>query len=159
MANNALLRSIAMSSALLIYTASCAPSTPPPAQEPEPTGPIIGGPAADPRVPAVDQSNPYARLILGQEVLRGRIALDQARMRQVGALKQAEVVVVNSTQDLFQLEYRVDWQDDDDFQVESGAWRRFTLAGHERYAIQSTGGTPQASKINVTVRLPDEVIR
>ena len=153
------MHSIAISGAILTLTSACAPSAPPPGEEPEPIRPIIGGPAADPSAPAVDQSHPDARLILGQEVLRGRIYLDQARMRQVGALRQAEVVVINSTQDLFQLEYRVDWQDADDFQVESGAWRRFTLAGNERYAIQSTGGTPQASKINVTVRLPDEVIR
>lgn len=122
-------------------------------------GPIIGGSGADMRAPAVDDSNRDARLLLGQDVLRGRIVLDQARIRELGALKQAEVVVVNDTQDLFQLEYRVDWQDDDDFQVESGAWRRFTLAGYERFSIQSTGGTPAASKVTVTVRLPDEVIR
>ena len=119
--------------------------------------PIIHGPAADPAAPAVDQSHRRARLILGQDVLLGRLKFDTPRFRRVGNFTQAQVELVNQTQSFFELEYRVDWKDAQGFVVEEGAWRRFTLAGHERYPILTTGGTPGADQIAVTVRLPQEV--
>lgn len=131
----------------------------PPATPSDEYQPITSGPAANLGAPAVDEGDPRARLILGQDVLRGRIKLDNPRFRKVGSFTQAAVQVVNETQDRFELEYRVAWRDDDDFEVSTGAWRRFVLAGYEDRAIQTTATRPEAAKITVTVRFPDEVVR
>ncbi|MGI9438045.1 MAG: DUF1425 domain-containing protein [Geminicoccaceae bacterium] len=121
--------------------------------------PITGGLPADIEARAVATDDPRARLILGQDVLLGRIKLDNPRFRKVGKFTQAAVQVVNQSQDRFELEYRVVWRDDDDFEVSSGSWRRFVLAGYEDKAIQTTANRPEGSRVTVTVRLPDEVVR
>ena len=121
--------------------------------------PITHGLARDYSAPVVDESDARARLVLGQDVLRGRIQLENARFRKVGAFTQTAVQVVNATQDRFELEYRLVWRDDDDFEVESKAWRRFTLAGYEDKTIQSTAPSPAASKITLFVRFPDEIVK
>lgn len=125
---------------------------------PEPSGPITDGAALDPNAPAVDESDPRARLILGQDVLRGRISLQQPRFRKVGNFTQTALQVVNHSEDRFELEYQLVWRDDDDFEVSSGAWKRFTLPGYEEEAIQAIANRPEASQITVTVRLPDQVV-
>jgi len=121
--------------------------------------PITSGLAKDYAAQAVDQSDPRARLVLGQDVLRGRIRLENPRFRDVGKVTQAAVQVVNDTQDRFELEYRIIWFDDDDFEVDNKAWRRFTLNGYEDVTLQATAAHPNASKINLVVRFPDEIVR
>lgn len=115
--------------------------------------------ALDPNAPAVEESDPRARLILGQDLLRGRIKLDKPRFRKVGQFTQTAVQVVNQSEDRFDLEYQLVWRDDDDFEVSSSAWKRFTLAGYEQEAIQAIANRPEASQITVTVRLPDQVVQ
>lgn len=115
--------------------------------------------ALNPNAPAVEESDPRARLILGQDLLRGRIKLDNPRFRKVGKFTQTAVQVVNQSEDRFDLEYQLVWRDDDDFEVSSGAWNRFTLAGYEQEAIQAIANRPEASQITVTVRLPDQVVQ
>jgi uncharacterized protein YcfL len=127
--------------------------------QPPQSGPITTGYALDPTAPAVAESDPRARLILGQDVLRGRIRLDNPRFRKVGNFTQAAVQVVNQGQDRFELEYQLVWRDDDDFEVSSSPWRRITLAGYEQEGIQAIANRPEASQITVTVRFPDEVVR
>ncbi|MEM9439016.1 MAG: DUF1425 domain-containing protein [Pseudomonadota bacterium] len=121
--------------------------------------PITTGFAKDINAEAVDESDPRAKLVLGQDVLRGRIYLENPRFRKVGAFTQTAVQVVNQSQDRFELEYRVTWFDDDDFEVESKAWRRFTLAGYEDKTIQASATRPEASKITLVVRFPDEIVQ
>lgn len=126
---------------------------------PEPVGPITYGAALDPGAPAVEERDPRARLILGQDVLRGRIRLDKPRFRKVGNFTQTAVQVVNESEDRFELEYQLVWRDDDDFEVSSSAWKRFTLPGYEQESIQAIANRPEASQITVTVRLPDQVVQ
>ena len=123
------------------------------APPPDPNAPL------DPNAPVVVESDPRARLILGQDVLRGRLVLENPRFRKVGDFTQAAVQVVNQSQDRFELEYQLVWRDDDDFEVSSTAWKRFTLPGYEQEAIQAIANRPEASKITVTVRLPDQVVQ
>ncbi|MGI9493871.1 MAG: DUF1425 domain-containing protein [Geminicoccaceae bacterium] len=131
--------------------------------EPEPPQPvghrITSGPALDRNAKAVDESAERAHLILGQDLLRGRIKFDNPRFRKVGKFTQTAVQVVNQTEDLYELEYQLVWRDDDDFEVSSSAWKRFTLAGYEQEAIQAIANRPEASRITVTVRLPDQVVQ
>lgn len=115
--------------------------------------------ALNPNAPAVEESDPRARLILGQDLLRGRIRLDSPRFRKVGKFTQTAVQVVNQSEDRFELEYQLIWRDDDDFEVSSSAWKRFTLPGYEQEAIQAIANRPEASQITVTVRLPDQVVQ
>lgn len=115
--------------------------------------------ALDPGAPAIEESDPRARLILGQDVLRGRIKLESPRFRKVGNFTQTAVQVVNQSEDRFELEYQLVWRDDDDFEVSSSAWKRFTLPGYEQEAIQAIANRPEASQITVTVRLPDQVVQ
>jgi len=120
---------------------------------------ITSGAALDGKAQTVDESDERARLILGQDLLRGRIKIDNPRFRKVGKFTQTAVQVVNQTEDLFELEYQLVWRDDDDFEVSSSAWKRFTLGGYEQEAIQALANRPEASKITVTVRLPDQVVQ
>ena len=136
-------------SLMLLTLAGCAPSD----------EPITTGFARDFSAEAIDESDPRAKLVLGQDVLRGRISLENPRFRKVGAFTQTAVQVVNQSQDRFELEYRVTWFDDDDFEVDSKAWRRITLAGYEDKTIQTTATRPEASKITLVVRFPDEIVQ
>ncbi len=129
-------------------------------EPPQPVGQrITSGPALDDSAKAVDESADRARLILGQDLLRGRIKLENPRFRKVGKFTQTAVQVINQTEDLFELEYQLVWRDDDDFEISSGAWKRFTLGGYEQEAIQAIANKPEASQITVTVRLPDHVVQ
>ena len=106
---------------------------------------------------AINTEHPRARLVLGSDDLIGRIALLDPRFREVGLLNQAQVTVQNLTQDRYTLEYKVEWEDNQGFAIGSNAmWQRFTLTPNQVQRFKSVGKTPEAKKINFTVRLPDD---
>ena len=119
---------------------------------------LQAGVALDSDAKAVDESDERARLILGQDLLRGRIKLENPRFRKVGKFTETAVQVINQTENRFELEYQLVWRDDDDFEVSSSAWKRFTLTGYDQESIQAIANRPEASRITVTVRLPDQVV-
>ena len=140
---------VALALTLPILIGGCQPEA---VKSPEP----IAEPIA-PVVSPIEDSHPRARLIVGSPDLQGSVVLTDPRFRPVGNFQQAQVTVRNLTENRYTLEYRVDWFDDQDFAVDDRrVWHRLTLNAYEERALTSTGKNPQASKVTVTVRLPDD---
>ena len=107
--------------------------------------------------PAVDTSDPRAKLVLASNGLAGNIDLSEPRFRKLGAFTQAQVTVQNLTPDRYILEYKFDWHDEDWFATgQKTAWHRFTLSPNQIETVQSMGKTPEASHIFLTVRFPED---
>ncbi len=107
--------------------------------------------------PAVDTSHPRAKLVLASNGLAGRIDLSETRFRKLGTFTQAQVTVQNLTPDRYVLEYKFDWHDEDWFATgQKTAWHRFTLSPNQIESLQSMGKTPEASRIVLTVRFPED---
>jgi uncharacterized protein YcfL len=106
----------------------------------------------------LDESHPQARLVLGSEELVGKIRLANVKLRKLGQFTQAQVGVQNLSNRRYNLEYRVEWEDASGFMVDqSGVWRRFTLAPTQIDTITAMGKVPEAHKLVLNVRLPDDV--
>lgn len=136
---------MALTPVLVLLLAGCQTET---IRDPDPVAFVVS---------PIDDSHPRARLIVGSTPLHGNVVLSEPRFRPVGNFQQAQVTVRNLTQDRYTLEYRVDWFDDHDFSVDDRrVWHRLTLNAYEERALTSTGKTPQASKVTVIVRLPDD---
>ena len=107
--------------------------------------------------PAVDTSHSRAKLVLASNGLAGRIDLSETRFRKLGAFTQAQVTIQNLTPDRYVLEYKFDWHDEDWFATgQKTAWHRFTLSPNQIESLQSMGKTPEASRIVLTVRFPED---
>lgn len=123
--------------------------------QPSLADPPVGIPEA---VPTVDDSHPRAKLVVGSEVLLGKIGVGKPQFRVLGKLSQAQVMVQNLTETRYTLEYKFDWENGQGFNVDSiNAWHRFTLTPRETKTFNSTGKSPDATNIVFTVRLPDDV--
>lgn len=108
--------------------------------------------------PAVDTSHPRAKLVLASNGLAGRIDLSETRFRKLGTFTQAQVTVQNLTTDRYILEYKFGWYDEDWFATgQKTAWHRFSLSPNQIETLQSMGKTPEASRIVLTVRFPEDV--
>jgi uncharacterized protein YcfL len=106
----------------------------------------------------VDTSHPRAKLVLASEAMLGQVVILDPKFRDVGRLTQTQVTVQNLTENRFTVEYKFDWEDADGFKIEGpSVWRTLTLTPHLVTNLGSTGKTPQAKKIIVTVRFPDHV--
>ena len=104
----------------------------------------------------LDESHPRARLNLSQSLV-GNIRMANLKFRKVGRFTQAQVGIQNLSNDRYNAEYRVEWEDKDGFVVDqSGVWRRFTLAPNQINTFTTTGKKPEAEKIIVNMRLPDD---
>ncbi|MCP3851480.1 MAG: DUF1425 domain-containing protein [Gammaproteobacteria bacterium] len=105
----------------------------------------------------LDDTHPRARLVLGSEKLVGNIRMGNIRFRKVGLFTQAQVGIQNLSDVRYNLEYKVEWEDESGFMLDqSGAWQRFTLAPTQIDTVTSTGKVQDAYKIVITVRLPDD---
>lgn len=106
----------------------------------------------------VSESHPRAQLIMGNADMDGTVRYRDLRFGQVGAFQRVVVGVENLTNERYSLEYRVNWQDNQGFAINSNnAWHRFTLAPHQIYNIQSVGKVPEAYKVQMTVRYLDDL--
>ncbi len=105
----------------------------------------------------LDDTHPRARLVLGSEKLVGNIRMGNIRFRKVGLFTQAQVGIQNLSDVRYNLEYKVEWEDESGFMLDqSGAWQRFTLAPTQIDTVTSTGKVQDAYKLVITVRLPDD---
>lgn len=107
--------------------------------------------------PTIDASHPRARLILGSERLVDNIRMANVKFRKVGNFTQAQIGIQNLSDARYNLEYKIEWEDESGFMVDqSGVWRRFTLAPAQIDTVTATGKVPEAEKIVFTLRLPDD---
>lgn len=105
----------------------------------------------------LDDTHPRARLVLGSEKLIGNIRMANIRFRKVGLFTQAQVGIQNLSDVRYNLEYKVEWEDENGFMLDqSGAWQRFTLAPTQIDTVTATGKLQEAYKVVFTVRLPDD---
>ena len=105
---------------------------------------------------SLDNSDPRARLVLSKSLV-GNVRMANLRFRKVGRFTQAQVGIQNLSNDRYNAEYRVEWEDKDGFMVDqSGVWRRITLAPTQIDTFTSTGKKPDAAHIVVNLRLPDD---
>lgn len=105
----------------------------------------------------LDDSHPRARLVLGSEKLVGNIRMANIKFRKVGLFTQAQVGIQNLSDVRYNLEYRVEWEDTSGFMVDqSGVWQRFTLSPTQIDTLTTTGKVPEAHKVVVILRLPDD---
>lgn len=89
--------------------------------------------------------------------LRSDLRVSRVKVRDLGALSQAQVVVENVSSVRYTLEYQFNWSDDEGFAVgTTRTWHRFTLAPGERESFTSTGQVPSATNTEFSLRLPDD---
>lgn len=105
----------------------------------------------------IENNSSRARLVIGSNNLIGNIEIKNPRFRLLGQLTQAQVMVLNSTETRYTLEYKFDWEDSQGFKADSmNSWHRFTLTPGETRTFTSTGKVPEATQIVFTLRLPDD---
>ena len=105
----------------------------------------------------LDNSDPRARLVLGSRQLVGNVRMANLRFRKMGRFTQAQVGIQNLSNDRYNVEYRVEWEDKNGFMVDqSGVWRRLTLSPTQIDTFTSTGKMPEAEHIVVNLRMPDD---
>ena len=132
----------------VLWLSACATTEPPPVPAPTATLP-----------PIVDISHPRAKLIIGSSELLGAVELRNPIFRSVGQLTQAQVQLENYSDITLELEYKIDWHDDDGFKAGAiNSWQFISLTANGSEDLTSTGKVPEATNITVTVRLPDGLI-
>ena len=105
----------------------------------------------------LDDTHPRIRLVLGSEKLVGNIRMANIKFRKVGLFTQAQVGIQNLSDVRYNLEYKVEWEDENGFMLDqSGVWQRFTLAPTQIDTVTTTGKVQDAYKVVFTVRLPDD---
>ena len=105
----------------------------------------------------LDNSDPRARLVLGSNKLVGNVRMANLRFRKVGRFTQAQVGIQNLSNNRYNVEYRVEWEDQNGFMVDqSGVWRRLTLSPTQIDTFTTTGKVPEAAHIVVNLRMPDD---
>lgn len=131
----------------VLWISACATTEPPPVPAPSPTLP-----------PNFDTSHPRAILIIGSSELLGAVELRNPIFRRAGQLTQAQVQLENYSDLTLELEYKIDWRDDDGFKAGAiNSWQFISLTANGSESLTSTGKVPEATKITVTVRLPDDL--
>lgn len=101
----------------------------------------------------VDDSNPFARLVLGDESLANQVNLTNPKIRDQGSFKQGSVTVQNLSDENYNLEYRFVWRDGDGFETSSRSWSQINLSPQDVRQFQSTAQDPEANQYTFTVRL------
>ncbi len=106
----------------------------------------------------IDTTHPRAELILGSKKLLRKIVMTNVRIGKIGQFQRAEVGLQNLQEERYSLEYRIEWQDEQGFSINSNnSWHRITLGPKQIKNLKSVGKTPEAYKIFVTVRFPDDI--
>lgn len=102
----------------------------------------------------LSETHPRVRLVVGSVRLAGTIRVANTAFRKVGQFTQAQLGIQNTSGSKHNLEYKVEWENEDGFMVDqSDVWRPAFLGPHEIYTVVSTGKVPEAYKIVFTVRL------
>ena len=105
----------------------------------------------------IDATHPRARLVLGSSKLTRKIVMTNVRFGSVGQLPRAEVGLQNLTNKRFELEYKIDWLDQQGFSINTNnAWHRFSLTPRQNTNFQSVGKVPEAYQIIMNVRIIDD---
>jgi uncharacterized protein YcfL len=103
-------------------------------------------------------TNPRAKLIIGSNELLGAVELSNPIFRNVGQLQQTQIQLDNLSNVMLELEYKIDWQDNSGFQAGAvNSWQFVSLTANGSEVLSSTGKVPEATRITVTVRLPDKL--
>lgn len=102
--------------------------------------------------PLVDDSRPYATLILGAESLLNYVEIVNPRIRDQGDFRQASVSVQNLTNQSYEFEYRFEWADANGFSTSKRSWRQFKLTAQEVETFQSTAKDEEATQFTFKVR-------
>ena len=102
--------------------------------------------------------HPRAQLVAASTSLVGELDMVNVRFGTVGQLQRAEVSIQNLSNKRYSLEYLYTWEDQQGFAINQNVvWKRFTLAPRAVKSFQTIGPTPDAYKVNMTVRLPDDI--
>ncbi len=56
-----------------------------------------------------------ARLVIGAKELLGKVMLDHPKFKRVGNFTRGAITIQNTTNDRYDIEYKVDWEDEQDF--------------------------------------------
>lgn len=83
--------------------------------------------------------------------LNTEISLQSVKQHQVGELLAVQVTVHNDTYLSHKYRYRLQWLDDNGFEVnaEGTGWLPVTLEGNQAYTIEGTAPSPTAHKFHV----------
>ncbi len=96
-------------------------------------------------------------VVFTSQGLEGKIEVRNARYRKVGAFTQMQVEFRNSSSRAQALKYKVDWIDEDGFDIRTqSAWKTFNLKPNEITTIQSTGKKPNAWATRISIAEWDE---
>jgi len=107
---------------------------------------------------SIDVTHPRAELVLASTELLRKLVMVNVRFGAVGTLQRAEFGMQNVSSKKLVLEYKVEWQDQGGFTVSNNSvWHRFSLAPKEMKNMQTVGKVPEAYKIQVITRLPDDL--
>lgn len=107
---------------------------------------------------SMDTTHPRAKLVLGSKKLLKKIVLTNVRIGPLGNFQRAEVDLQNLVDTRFSLEYRFEWQDSQGFTVNANnAWHRVTLGPMQIKNLKTVGKVPEAYKIQLIVRYPDDI--
>ena len=103
------------------------------------------------------QEVPYSYTINNKK-LAGKINVTRLNARDVDGIAQAQVTIVNLKKDTVRFEYRVQWFDEDGFEITSGVqpWKPDLVYGKMQKMIMATGTSPQAVRYRIAFRLPQE---
>jgi uncharacterized protein YcfL len=108
----------------------------------------------------VDKTSfPNVTTIISHRDLVNVIKIDNALVKGAGSLRKAQISVVNTSDQRLGLEYRMDWFDNDGFQLgDSGIWQRFTLGAFDSKSFTSLAKRRRANSVQFTVRLPSDTL-
>lgn len=108
--------------------------------------------------PAIASENPVVgdtiriRINIADKALRGRLIVEDRRIRKKGIVHQVSIKLVNKGPSPLSLKYRAEWKDSDGFPVSTGGvWELVTIEGNAARAISFTGRDRDAISVEVTI--------
>ncbi len=106
----------------------------------------------------IDVTHPRAELVIASDKLLNNLVMTNVRFGNVGNFQRTEIGMQNISARNLNLEYKIDWQDNQGFSVNSHSiWKRFSLSPKQIKNVQSVGKVPEAYQVLVTVRLPNDM--
>lgn len=105
------------------------------------------------RQQANNTSNDYARLIISNEKLNGKVKLTKSRVKPKGNLVEGDVEIQNLTNKTVALHYRFDWLDKDGFAVDDMIiWEPITLGPKDIRSFSSMGKSRAATRVQFVIK-------
>ena len=106
----------------------------------------------------IDATHPRAEVVVGSKELLNKLVMTNVIFGSVGMFPRMQVTLQNVSNKKLVLEYKIEWQDQQGFAVNTdAAWHRFTLTPKQVQNIQSVGKVPEAYSAQVMTRLPDDI--